>query len=171
MTGENSPNPLETFIHGYCNAVKSGLRQRWAKYKPEIYHNEVSEAIGGLAARQATLAVELARNPGIWNGHVAPLLLRSMTDTHITLAWILADPLARSREYIRYGLGQEKLFIEYLENEAALAPVGEFDELVDEMIKARKSWLDSQIMDWAIEINVGSWSGKSTREMATDAGC
>jgi hypothetical protein len=171
MTGESRWHPLDSFIHGYCEVVKSGLRQRWARHKSEIYHNEISEAIGGLAARQTTLAIEIAKNPGIWNGHVAPLLLRTMTDTHITLAWIVADPLARSREYIRYGLGQEKLFIEYLENEADLAPAGELDERMEEMINARKSWLNSQMMDWAIEVNVGSWSGKSAREMAAEAGC
>lgn len=164
-------DPFEHFISGYCDNVKAGLRQRWDKYKPEIYNNEISEAIGGLAARQATLAIEIARNPGIWNGHIAPLILRCMTDTHITLAWILGAPLERSKEYIRFGLGQEKLFIEYLENEADQAPAGELDERIEEMIKTRKDWLNSQLMEWAIEVNVGSWSGKSTRDMATEAGC
>ncbi|MFL6714140.1 MAG: hypothetical protein ACJ8LN_14635 [Sulfurifustis sp.] len=45
---------LETFIAGYCDVVRAGFRKRWDQYTPEIYHNEISEAIGGLAARQYT---------------------------------------------------------------------------------------------------------------------
>jgi hypothetical protein len=168
---DNKRDSLEEFVVGYCNVVKAGFRERWDKYRPEIYNNEISEAIGGLAARQATLANEIARNPGIWNGHIAPVILRCMTDTHITLAWILTDPKDRSREYIRFGLGQEKLYLEYLQNEADQIPEGEIDGRLEELIELRKSWLNSQLMEWAIEVNVGSWSGKTTREMATEAGC
>lgn len=168
--GGDEPDKFDAFLAGYCDAVRAGLRERWNRYRPEIYNNETSEAIGGLAARQATLAIEIATNPGIWNGHVAPLILRCMTDTHITLAWILGAPLERSKEYIRFGLGQEKLFLEYLENEADQAPADELDERIEKMIEVRKSWLNSQLMEWAIEVNVGSWSGKSTRDMAIEAG-
>lgn len=170
MTDNPAAN-IEEFIPGYCDVVRAGFQERWSQYTPEIYHNEISDAIGGLGARQATLAIELARNPGIWNGHIAPIILRCMTDTHITLAWILGAPLERSKEYIRFGLGQEKLYLEYLHNEAEQIPDGETNEGLDEMIKIRKEWLNSQLMEWAIEVNVGSWSGKSTREMATEAGC
>lgn len=168
---ENERDDVDRFIDAYCDIVKAGFRERWSRYKPEIYQNEISEAIGGLTARQATLAIEMARNPGIWNGHVAPLLLRCMTDTHITLAWILGAPKERSKEYIRFGLGQEKLFLEYLQNESDQAPPGELDERIEKMIDMRKGWLNSQLMEWAIEVNVGSWSGKTTREMAEEAGC
>lgn len=162
---------LEQFLTEYCKLVTAGFRERWNQHIPEIYHNEISEAVGGLAARQATLAIEFARNPGIWNGHVAPIILRCMTDTHITLAWILGAPQERSKEYIRFGLGQEKLYVEYLENESQQAPGGELDDSVEELIRLRKSWLNSQLMEWAIDVNVGSWSGKKTREMAAEAGC
>lgn len=162
---------LEEFLTEYCKVVTAGFQERWNKHTPEIYHNEISDAIGGLGARQATLAIEIARNPGIWNGHIAPIILRCMTDTHITLAWILGAPQERSKEYIRFGLGQEKLYLEYLENESEQIPEGEFDEQLEELIRFKKSWLNSQLMEWAIEINVGSWSGKATREMAAEADC
>ena len=38
------------------------------------------------------------------------------------------------------------------------------------MIKVRKGWLNAQLADWATEVNVGSWSGMSTREMAKEIG-
>lgn len=170
-TSSSDVSPLDSFLEGYCDVVLDGFHKRWERHTPKIYHNEVSEAIGGLAARQATLAVELARNPGIWNGHIAPIVLRSMTDTHITLAWIVEDQLSRSREYIRYGLGQEKLFLEYLQNEADQIPDGEMEGPLKALIEMKKDWLNSQLAEWAIEVNVGSWSGKSTRVMAQEAGC
>jgi hypothetical protein len=168
---DGESNAFDEFIQGYCENVEAGFGGRWDRYKPEIYHHEISDAIGGLAARQATLAVEIAKNPGIWNGHIAPIILRCMTDTHITLAWILEAPQTRSKEYIRFGLGQEKLFLEFLENEADQIPVGEIDDRLDRLIEVKKSWLNSQLMEWAIEVNVGSWSGKSTREMAKEGAC
>jgi hypothetical protein len=151
--------------------VQEGFQDRWGKYRQDIYHNNISEAIGGLFARQGTLAIEMARNPGIWNGHIAPIILRCMTDTHITLAWILAAPEERSKEYIRYGLGQEKLHLEFLKNEADQAPEGELDSRLSDLLELKRSWLNSQLLEWAIEVNVGSWSGKSAREMAIEGGC
>jgi hypothetical protein len=162
---------LEKFLQSYCSNVARGFHSRWDSYTPEIYDNEISETIGGLSARQATLAIEMAQNPGIWNGHLAPLVLRCMSDAYITLAWILEKPMDRCREYVRYGLGQEKLYLEYLKNESETAPEGELDERIEELIEIREAWLNSQLMEWAIEVNVGSWSGTSVREMAIEAGC
>ena len=162
---------LEKFLQSYCSNVARGFHSRWDSHTPEICDNEISETIGGLSARQATLAIEMAQNPGIWNGQLAPLVLRCMSDAYITLAWILEKPMDRCREYVRYGLGQEKLYLEYLKNESKTAPEGELDERIEELIEIREAWLNSQLMEWAIEVNVGSWSGTSVREMAIEAGC
>ncbi len=164
-------SPLENFLDRYSENVIEGFEARWKSYTPEIYQNEISEAIWGLVSRQATLAVEMARNPGIWNPHVAPILLRSMTDVHITLAWIVDDPASRSKEYIKYGIGQEKLFLEYLKNESEEVPDGELDGPLEQLIELSSAWLSTQLSEWAIEVNVGSWSGKSSREMAQEANC
>lgn len=170
MTDEPT-SPLLAFIRDYCENVEQGFSSRWSQLTPEIYRKEIHETIGGLAARQATLSIELARAPSIWNGHVAPLILRCMTDAHITLAWILESPVDRSREYVLYGLGQEKLFIEYLEQDLQSYPSDEQDEDIIHMIEVRRAWLNAQRRDWATEVNVGSWSGKNAREMAQEAGC
>lgn len=50
------------------------------------------EVVFGLLARQATLAIGLLRSPQSWNGDMAPVILRTMIDLHLTLAWILQDP-------------------------------------------------------------------------------
>ena len=140
-------NSLREFISGFCDNVTQSFNERWSKITSDLFDKHVHEAIGGLLARQATLAIELAKSPMMWNGNAAPLILRCMTDAYITLAWILEDPIDRAKKYIEYGLGQEKLFIEY-----------------------RKAWLNSQLAEWATDVNVGSWSGMSTREMAKAIG-
>jgi len=157
---------LLRFMDEYCEIVISGFHERWEKWEIELYNSEIYEAIGGLLSRQVTLSTNLAVSPIIWNGHIAPLILRSMIDAHITLAWILLDPYERTKKYILYGLGQEKLYIEHLKSE-----VDEDDALINEMIQARETWLNSQRADFLTEVNVGSWAGLDTRTMAGAAGC
>jgi hypothetical protein len=87
----------------YAQIVDDGLQERWSllREKVELYDSETYEVAIGLVARQATLTIHLAVNPGMWTGHIAPLVLRAMTDAHITLAWILQDPPARARRCLR----------------------------------------------------------------------
>jgi len=153
---------LQDFISGYKEVVIAGFDDRWGKVKQEIYNKHITETIGALMSRQATLSIEMAAAPTTWNGHVAPL--------YIILAWILEKPEERSKKYIEYGLGQEKLYIEYLEEALSEDPDSYDSGTIREMIEARKGWLNAQLADWAIEVNVGSWSGMSAREMAKEIG-
>ena len=105
---------IHELMDRYCTIVENGLFERWEKFDVKISDSETYEVIGGLLARQATLTTHLARTAQDWNGHIAPLILRCMTDAHINLAWILGDPKDRAKKYILYGLGQEKLYIEHL---------------------------------------------------------
>jgi hypothetical protein len=158
---------LEKVVGKYIDIVREGLEERWKSIATELYEPEPHEVIGSLLARQATLTIQLAGAPQIWNGHIAPLILRCMTDAHITLAWILKDPINRAKRYILYGLGQEKLYIEHLKAEKTS---GEESE-VDQIIQIREHWLNDQRHDGLTEVDVGSWSGMNTREMAEEAGC
>ena len=87
----NETHPIWEFIDGFCVNVTASFDERWSKITPDLFEKNIHEAIGGLLARQATLAIELARSPMIWNGNVAPLILRCMTDAYITFSWILED--------------------------------------------------------------------------------
>ena len=161
-----SLNEIMDVMQTYCDIVEQGMNERWEKLPVEIYESETFETIGGLMARQSSLAIDLAMSPSIWTGHVAPLVLRCMTDAHITLAWILRDPTKRAKQYILYGLGQEKLQIEHLK-----AEVDQDDEDSQKAIERRESWLNSQRHDFMTEVNVGNWAGLNTREMASDSEC
>lgn len=161
-----SMNDVMEVMKSYCDVVEAGLNERWDKLPVEIYESETYEAIGGLMARQATLSIELALSPSIWTGHIAPLILRCMTDAHITLAWILVEPAERAKKYILYGLGQEKLQIEHLKADADTD-----DEQIRQLIELKESWLNSQRRDFMTEVNVGNWAGLNTRQMAIESGC
>src|SRR2546425_493798 len=104
---------LEEAITTFCRNATVELEARWEAWSLNLKQREMHEVVGGLLARQVTLATEITQTPGIWNGHVAPVLLRSMVDTHITFAWVCGDPQERSRRFIRFGLGQAKLEIEH----------------------------------------------------------
>jgi hypothetical protein len=157
---------IMSVMEAYAENVREGLDERWDKLPVELYDSETYETIGGLLARQATLSIELALTPMMWTGHIAPLVLRCMTDCHITLAWILNDPAERSKKYILYGLGQEKLQIEHLK-----ADGNQDDERIPAMIEMKESWLGSQRRDFLTEVNVGNWAGLDTRKMAQEADC
>lgn len=160
------PKKIEDIVQQFAEECIQGVEKRWNSIPVEISKSEAYEVVGALMARQATLAVELALSPSTWNVHIAPLILRSMTDAHITLAWILGDFELRAKEYISYGIGQEKLLLEHLESEGE-----ESDEKTRQLIEMKRQWINSQRSDWFVEINVGSWSGSSTRKMAKECGC
>lgn len=150
----------------YLKRVREGLDERWQKLPKDAFESEVTEAIAALMARQMSVARRIARNPGVWDWHIGPILLRTLVDTHITLAWILADPLSRSRKFISFGLGQEKLQIEHLRAVNA----ENNDEDIASVIEARQEWVTAQRYMFLLEVDVGAWSGMSTRDMAEEVG-
>lgn len=170
MTNQEYSQKITDFMSSYCDVVQRSLNERWNKIPLELFDSGVYEVIGGLLARQATLSIQLAENPGIWNGHIAPLILRSMTDAHITLAWILVEDFEkRAKQYIDYGLGQEKKFIEHLKKESE--DDDEDNEDLKELIEIKEKWLESQKYPFLTEVDLGSWSGINTRKMAIESDC
>lgn len=158
----------ESLIRDCVRILSKGLALRWKAWTQDAAAIEVHDVVGCLLSRQVTLAREIGFNPGTWTPHLAPVLLRVMIDVHITLAWILCKPAERSRAYIEYGLGQEKLEIEHLKNRAATD--GAAPELKG-MVEAREEWLASQRFPWLTEVNVGAMGDASTRQIAQAADC
>ena len=152
----------------YEHAVRLDVQARWDSWELDLSKNEFHEVIAALLARQASMAVYFARSPESWTPIVGPILMRTMTDTYITLAWILKDPMDRSRKFIHYGLGQEKLQVEHMR--AAEKAAGR-DPDEHEGIRFSEMWVDSQQYRFLTEVNVGSWSEKTTRQMASEADC
>ena len=168
MSQVDIQNEIESTVSGYIERIRKELRERWNKWSIDLSKNELYEVIGGLLARQVTLATQLAISPNIWNGHIAPIILRTMVDNYITLAWIFAKPEERAKEFVMYGLGQEKLTLEHLKE--TLRQRGE-DRDLKFFIESKELWLQSQRNPDMTEVNVGSWSGENIRKMAEDVGC
>ena len=158
---------VEEIVNGYQQRLYGEIETRIGRWSLDLTQREVHEVVGGLVARQATLGIQLASSPGTWNGHVAPLILRTMVDTLITVAWIVDEPVERARMFIHHGLGQEKLEIEHRREQ--LKKLGR-DPEQDPIVRHKKAWLDSQRREFLTEINLGSWSGISVREMAKQSG-
>ena len=159
---------LDKIVNNLVSNLTQDLNVRWNALDFEMEKKEVYEVLSGLLARQITLAIQLSQNFNCWTYDIAPLVLRCMTDNYINFAWIAKSPEVRSKQFILYGLGQEKLQVEHLKNEIELK--GSNKEL-EMMIKYREAWIDSHRYSFLTEVNIGSWSGISTRKMAEEADC
>lgn len=159
---------VDEVLSSYRKMLYDELEARIGSWPVDLAQREVHEVVGGLLARQATLGIQLSSSPGIWNGHVAPMILRTMVDTLITVAWIVQSPVERARKFILYGLGQEKLAIEH---RSELLKDSGRDPSEDPLVQHQMDWLESQRFAFMTEVNLGSWSGISARQMAEQAGC
>ena len=155
--------PLEEFVEH----LRAQVSVRWEFWATNHEQRQVHEVVGGLLARQATLASQLAMNPLAWNEHSAPLFLRPMVENCITIAWILKDPDERARQFIEYGLGQENLLLEHAK--ANLRAEGK-DPEDDLSIAQWKEWISSLKYPFLTEVNVGNWADSNTGKMAEEVG-
>lgn len=157
---------LIAFITEYIDIAEKELKTRWENWNISFENYEIYQVIGALLARQVTLATQMGMAPTIWNSHIAPILHRTMADTYITFAWILNDPIDRAKKYIYYGLGQNKLILEHRKAKHKDADV--IDQKIND---AYEGWANTQRYTFLTDVNIGSWSGISTRKMAEEAGC
>jgi len=164
MKDEEYQQKMVEIIDKYTSLLHDELCERWDNWQIDLDKKEIYEVIGGLMARQVTLAACLAHAPLFWNAHGGPLVLRTMVDNCIIFAWIFEEPLERVRQYIDYGLGQEKLNIEHRKK----LPESEIN---NEIIKTMEKWLESQRYAFLTDVNVGSWAGTDMRSMAEQADC
>lgn len=163
---QNEEIDIHSIIEEYIILLNEEFTVRIENHKIDLFNNKPYEICGALLARQVSLATEIAKSPSIWNGHICPIILRAMVDTFITLSWILDDSEIRSKLYMEFGIGQQKLFIEHLKNES-----NNNKKINKEYIEVLEEWMKSQRFDFLTEVNIGSWSGKSIRQMAEETGC
>jgi hypothetical protein len=91
-----------------------------------------------------------------------------MADVYITLAWVLKNPDDRSRKFIDYGLGQQKLELEHRRAQMQSREAKEWEQNYCDSIEA---WINNQRAIFLTEVNLGNWSGLTTRAMAEEADC
>jgi hypothetical protein len=155
-------------IDDYLRVAQHSFDQRIESWKIDIFEKDANEVIGGLLARQLSLALNVAMNPPAWNMHILPILLRCMADVYITFCWIVKEVKPRSRQFIEYGLGQEKLAIEKYRE--LLTKETEPDPNAIALVEARERMLDSERYRFLIPVNLGAWSEMDMRKMAIEVG-
>ena len=157
-SGSTMPRPF------VCLIKQAFFRRRKAQ-QTTLDRQKSSEVCGALLARQVTLAMHLAHAPEFWTIHIAPLIFRCMTDININLAWISQDAECRSKQFIQYGLGQAKL--ELAHRRSRIDGEG-IEDGEAEYIAAKQAWIARQRVEYLVDVHLGSWSGKSTGEMARE---
>ncbi|MBV7408293.1 DUF5677 domain-containing protein [Maritimibacter sp. DP1N21-5] len=166
----DAQSDLERLIFGFETTVKKEFLHRRDVLAFDLSQVEISQVVGCLIARQTTLAVDIASAPVMWTPHSAPIFLRVMADVFITLAWILKAPLNRSKLFIEYGVGNVKLEAEHRRQQLENDPHNINGEDLSAMIEFQEWWVNSQLNSDLLDVNLGSWSGISTRKMAEEAG-
>lgn len=165
---KNINEKIQHTLNLYIEDIQFELKERWNSWEKDLNTPEIYEVVGGILARQITITEHLLSCSSLWNGHMAPMILRSLADNYINLAWILEDPLERSRKFIFFGLGQEKLQIAHQKKE--LESSGNLEEN-KVYIEAMENWINSQRYVFLTEVNLSKWSEISVRKMAEEAGC
>ena len=161
---------IEGFITAFTHFAHDDFRARESAWELDLGKPQERQVILALLARQATLAVEIVSNPGIWNPNTAPLMLRAMADVHITLVWLIQNPGERVPLYVQDGLGSIKLEIAHRKEENEKGDIKAADQQ-KAYLEHLENWLESQQLEFLTDVNLGSWSGKNTRVMAQEAGC
>lgn len=167
MPGDD--DPLGQIVFKFANTAHDEFQERIDLWGFDLNRIETYEVIGGLLARQVSLASDFATAFPIWNNSSAPLFLRAMADVVITLAWILKDPDARALKFIEYGLGNAKLEIAHRKQE--MEKSGDDREETQLIVEFWEAWVKSQRLPDLVEVNIGTWSGMTTRQMAEEADC
>lgn len=160
---ENGVN-IKPVLDDYIKNVTSEIKIRWNKWPKDLMENNVYEVIGGILSRQSSLAIQLALNMNIWNEEIAPIILRTMADNHINLAWILIDSKEHSKKFILHGLGQLKLELEHRKNN-----LSDDNPEMEELLQQEEEFINSQRYTFLTDVNLGSWSGLNTRKMAEES--
>lgn len=159
---------VEELLKQYKQNIEDDLKERWNNWEKDLAIPEKFEVIGAIMSRQVTIALNFITCSSIWNGHIAPIIMRSLVDNYINFAWIMQDPLERSRKFIYFGLGQAKLQLEHRKQELQNREPEEEETL---MIEATEHWINQQRFTFLTEVSFKSWSEISVRQMAEEANC
>lgn len=163
ITLEDIGNILETYLKN----IEIELVERWNQLVPTIEIHELIEVTTGLLSRQVAITNYFINSPYTWNGDIGTIVLRTICENVINISWILKqDSVNRSRMFIAYGLGQEKLQIEHRKNEMKNRELSEEER---NMVETMEESLNRERYSFLTDVNLGSWSEKSILKIAEES--
>jgi hypothetical protein len=126
------------------------------------------EVLLGLACRIFRLTIQVVSFPANWTEDIGEVFLRLVADAYIHFHWFLtkASP-ADFQKFYEYGLGQQKLLSEHFR---ILFESHGISEDQARKMNPGIEFLSNHKMPDFINVNVGNWTDKTTRELAIDAG-
>jgi hypothetical protein len=159
---------LSIIIKNYLSDIQSELKIRWNNWEVEYEKKELYEVTGGLLSRHIHLTTYFLQSSTNWNSDFAGIFLRVLVEAHLNLAWILKeDSLNRAKQFIEYGLGQEKLLRE--KYKLALEKDGKLEQFKEAFKKEEHYW-NQERYNYLTNINLGGWAGISAYQMAKEIG-
>lgn len=151
--------------------LKETLVDLWFKAPHDPEFTGKTEVLDGLLMRQVNLACVVATSPQTWSMDICGMILRSMTETQITLEWFNKNGTREDyKQFIEHGLGQKKLILEHQQRNLERAEPEDADEF-RQALKEMEATLEADRYKFLIPVDVDSWSEKSTRNLAIEADC
>lgn len=163
MSDEKFKLLFEVFLD-YSDSIENDFVEQIEKWPSSLEESVVYRIMGAQLARQVHFTLSISTNPGLWNGHTAPLILRPMLETYLKMAWALQSPLSRCNGIARADLlgaisRLKQLKQEAEKNESAEASTTLLDSMND-LFEQELALFDDQEKAILIE----------SREMARKAG-
>lgn len=167
MSDSISYTQLEKVIDNYIPVVKDSLIKRWNNWKINLDEQIKFEVIGGILSRQVSLLIEFLGAVAIWNGNVGTIILRTMAENVIIIAWILKrDTIKRCEMFVDHGISQELLLLEKQKSEAQKRKLKEWEK---EFLKHSEDLISRERNLYNLDVNIGAWANKNIRTMAEEA--
>lgn len=136
------------------------------KYKYDLYNTGRDEILLGLFSRLTRLYVFISLNSNLWARDIAAILLRCLTDTAITFAYLAKAGTEKDfNDFISYGEGKEKLLMLHIQDTYPSRKTLEGrspEDIANE--------LGGGFTPELIDIELGNWTKKSARDLAKIAG-
>jgi len=169
MDNTISIEQISHVIRNFTPCIKESLMIRWNEWDITIDEQVKFEVIGGILSRQASLVIQFLESISIWNGNIGTIILRSLAENYITIAWILKeDTIKRCEMFVEHGIGQEMLYLEKLKANISNKEPNPLQkkqiEFIEEFIKHERNL-------HMLDVNIGAWANISIRTMAEDTGC
>lgn len=154
----------------FSSEGRTELRNIWNKARIDPYEPTRTNVVAGLLARSLQFASDIVQNPYLWRMPIGAILIRCMVETEIRLQWLIKCGKEEDfKEYVDFGLGQEKLLVEHYKR------ISQSDrpdqQMILDDIEQREAWINSQLYSFLLPVDIGGGAqGKDLRTLAEEAG-
>jgi len=136
---------IETYLDEFEIDMENERVDVLKHLEASVPSNPAFAVIGANITRQVFFAREFARNPNLWNVHLAPAILRCMYELNVRLMWLVADPEPRCKAFIKASMHETTQLVKTIEKNAQASPDRKD---LPEVHKSLHEWLSQQQQDF-----------------------